>query len=153
MRLREVRVKAGHVTHDGQTDWFAQCGWSSARKDTGGLMRQCDILRPSDRLLFGEHLMHDHFRNETGPCRVGGFTLVELLAVTGIIAMLIAILLPALQAARRAAGSAGCASNLRQVQAAMFAYAVDHQGTLPWAEVSYPTGSGADDVVLTWDDL
>src|SRR5690349_6702596 len=75
-------------------------------------------------------------------CRRRAFTLVELLVVVGIIALLIAILLPALRRARWAAERIACMSNQRQSYLALCMYAIDFKEypctmSRDWIAVNY----------------
>ncbi len=71
------------------------------------------------------------------------FTLVELLVVIGIIAILIGILLPSLNAARQQSQSAACASNIRQLAISSMQYAQDNHSYWPPAHLFYYTQNNA----------
>jgi len=83
-----------------------------------------------------------------------GFTLIELLVVIGIIAVLMAVLLPALSRAKGLAQSIACLNNLKQLQTCWLMYANDHDGSLPPNLSVYDLSTGRPipglDLRMTW---
>ncbi|HVM46435.1 MAG TPA: DUF1559 domain-containing protein [Candidatus Acidoferrum sp.] len=72
------------------------------------------------------------------------FTLVELLVVIAVVALLAALLLPALASAREKSRKAACISNLRQLGIAVQSYASDNEGKIPYGPKAPPFTNPAD---------
>ncbi len=66
-----------------------------------------------------------------------GFTLIELLVVISVVAVLISLLLPAIQQATEEARTALCATYLRQIPTALQGYIADYDGWMPRYEQTY----------------
>jgi prepilin-type N-terminal cleavage/methylation domain-containing protein len=71
-----------------------------------------------------------------------GFTLIELLVVIAMIAILAAMLMPALESARERAGRLSCLGNLRQQALAFHMYSNDYDGFVPF-QTDRKAGGGA----------
>jgi prepilin-type N-terminal cleavage/methylation domain-containing protein/prepilin-type processing-associated H-X9-DG protein len=86
-------------------------------------------------------------QEERAAKNVRAFTLIELLVVIAIIAILAALLLPALARTKAQSQTAKCQSNEKQIVACYLMYSDDNSGYLPAAAINY---GGGDEAPLGW---
>ena len=103
-------------------------GFSKRRRD----------FRAVCRMPFG-----DTADFKSAPRGTGGFTLIELLVVIAIIAILAAMLLPALARSKEKALNIACLNHLKQLQVCWHMYAMEHGHTLPPNQSVYDINTGA----------
>lgn len=102
------------------------CGWQTGiRSVVGRVQRPCRLVVQIGRSAAGRN----------------GFTLVELLVVIAIIGILVALLLPAIQAAREAARRAQCSSNMRQLGVGILNYESSKRSLPPGGVTEGPLGA------------
>ncbi|MGA2871085.1 MAG: type II secretion system protein, partial [Verrucomicrobiota bacterium] len=91
------------------------------------------------------HSSTGHFEKLTFPNRGNAFTLIELLVVISIIAVLAALLLPALSKAKSQAQNIACVNNLKQLNVCWHLYILDNNDSLvPNNSVATVTTNGSD---------
>ena len=100
------------------------------------------------QLNFMKRIDFNARRRREAQLQPKGFTLIELLVVIAIIAVLAAMLLPALSKAKQSANKIACVNNLRQWGFAVNLYAGDCNGYFPDLDSTHPNGAGAKD--LAW---
>ncbi len=89
--------------------------------------------------------------NALSPRRLRGFTLIELLVVISVIAVLMALLLPAVQNAREAARRSQCKNNFKQLGIALHNYEASHR-CMPMGRVGFPKVFSAHAQLLPYID-
>jgi prepilin-type processing-associated H-X9-DG protein/prepilin-type N-terminal cleavage/methylation domain-containing protein len=130
--MNGMRNHAGTILHDWWTSEFAN--YEVFTENTSPRNQNPSPTLPRSR----RHRTHALITNQDSGTSAAGFTLIELLVVIAILAILMALLFPALGKMKDGALSTQCIGNLRQVGVAGQLYAAEHHGK--WHTVDEPNG-------------
>lgn len=101
------------------------------------LLRSRNLLSDNSQSVPASNLSARKGKADKNPLCGKSFTLIELLVVISIILILMSILLPALQSAKKQAHRLKCLNNFKQMNLALACYAYDYKGWAPYAEGNY----------------
>jgi prepilin-type N-terminal cleavage/methylation domain-containing protein/prepilin-type processing-associated H-X9-DG protein len=135
-RLRELeqqlKINLTGSTSDAPTVSIEPVAAAPTKLDAGPLQAVAPAAAEEDKDYRGEFYPVAHPKPSPSSKPARGFSLIELIVVIGIIALLMAMLLPALARAREQAAVVNCASNMRQIFNALQMYLNENNNVIFW---------------------